>query len=496
MAEAPMRFAERVLRPVARPQSDELPLDLVDFTSPSMGLILAPVPLAARRIAWTIVSLCLACLIAAALIPIDQVVTGPGEVVSLTPTIVLQPFDTAIVRAIKVHEGERVAKGTLLATLDPTLSASDEAQYRAQVRGYGAQVARDQAELDGAIYTAVPGDPDSALQAMIFNQRHAALQAQMDEYDQKIASLKETHDRAVSDAQGYAQRVGIAADVESIRKELERLTVGARLNTLTATDNRLEMARQLQNTLALVQSSEHDIQAQVKDREYYLQNWRAQTTQDLTTAVINLANAQSSLEKALLRHQLVEMRAPQDSVVLTVAKVSVGSVLAPSDQLMTLIPSDAKLQVSANVLGDDIGFVRLGQPVTIKFNTFSFIRYGDGEGTVQSISPDAFVSPNGAGPNSQVGGISAAGTAAGAPVTTAQQQGGAVANSLSAGLNPMSYYRTGISIDKLALKDVPAGFKLLPGLPVSVDVKVGKSTVLSYLLGRAAPEFTEGMREP
>jgi HlyD family secretion protein len=331
---------------------------------------------------------------------------------------------------------------------------------------------------------------------MIFSQRHAALQAQMDEYDQKIASLKETHDRAVSDAQGYAQRVGIAADVEGIRKELERLTVGARLNTLSATDNRLEMARQLQNTLALVQSSLHDLQAQVKDREYYLQNWRAQTTQDLTTNVLNLANAQSSLEKALLRHRLVELRAPHDSVVLSIAKVSVGSVLQPTDQLMTLIPTDAKLQVQANILGNDIGFVRLGQPVTIKFNTFSFVRYGDGLGTVQSISPDAFVSPSGAGPNSGVGGLSAAGTAAGAPVTSAQQQGGAVANSLSAGLNPMTYYRTAISIDKLELKDVPPGFRMLPGLPVAVDVKVGRSTVLSYLLGRAVPNLTEGMREP
>jgi HlyD family secretion protein len=489
------KLADSVIKPANRAEA-ALALELTDFSSPSMALVATPVSLAAKRVSWIVVSLCLACIIAAALIPIDQVVTAPGEVMSLSPTSVMQPFETSIVKSIAVKEGDTVAKGTLLATLDPTFSGSDEEQYREQVRGYGDQVARDQAELDGVVYTATPGDPDSALQAMVFQQRRAALQAQMEEYDQKIASLKETRDRAVSDAQGYAQRVGIAASVEGIRKELERLTVGARLNTLSATDNRLEMARQLQNTLALVQSSEHDLQAQVKDREYYLQNWRAQTTQDLTTNVLNLANAQSSLEKALLRRKLVELRAPEDSVVLTVAKVSVGSVLQPTDQLMTLIPTNAKLQILANILGNDIGFVRLGQPATIKFGTFSFVRYGSGKGTVQSISPDAFVSPGGAGPNSGVGGLSPAGTAAGAPVTTAQQQGGAVANSLSAGLNSMTYYRTGISIDKLDLRDIPAGFRMLPGLPVAVDVKVGKSTVLAYLLGRAVPSFTEGMREP
>jgi HlyD family secretion protein len=160
------------------------------------------------------------------------------------------------------------------------------------------------------------------------------------------------------------------------------------------------------------------------------------------------------------------------------------------------MPVDAKLQVTANVLGSDVGFVRTGQPVTIKFDTFSFVQYGSGEGTVQTISADSFVSPGGTGPSSQVGGLAPAGVGASGQVTSAQQQGGGIANSLSAGMNPMSYYRTGISIDKLNLKGIPANFRLLPGLPVAVDVKVGRNTVLSYLLGRAIPAVSGGLSEP
>jgi HlyD family secretion protein len=43
---------------------------------------------------------------------------------------------------------------------------------------------------------------------------------------------------------------------------------------------------------------------------------------------------------------------------------------------------------------------------------------------------------------------------------------------------------------------VPAGFRLMPGMPVTADIKVGKRTVLAYLLERIIPVTKEGMREP
>jgi len=46
------------------------------------------------------------------------------------------------------------------------------------------------------------------------------------------------------------------------------------------------------------------------------------------------------------------------------------------------------------------------------------------------------------------------------------------------------------------MHDVPGGFRLVPGMPVTSDIKIGKQTVLSYLLGRIAPIAQEGMREP
>ncbi len=48
----------------------------------------------------------------------------------------------------------------------------------------------------------------------------------------------------------------------------------------------------------------------------------------------------------------------------------------------------------------------------------------------------------------------------------------------------------------MKLRNLPAGFRLTPGMPVTADIKVGRRTVLSYLMSRVVPTLTEGMREP
>jgi hemolysin D len=62
--------------------------------------------------------------------------------------------------------------------------------------------------------------------------------------------------------------------------------------------------------------------------------------------------------------------------------------------------------------------------------------------------------------------------------------------------NSRIYYQARISLDQIKLHDVPRGFHLVPGMPVTTDIKVGKRTILSYLFGRLAPMLSEGMREP
>ena len=74
----------------------------------------------------------------------------------------------------------------------------------------------------------------------------------------------------------------------------------------------------------------------------------------------------------------------------SVAKVSVGSVLQSGQQLFTLVPSDSKLEVEANIPGQESGYVHLNDHVAIKFDTFPYSQYGMAFGTVQTVSPSSF----------------------------------------------------------------------------------------------------------
>ena len=56
---------------------------------------------------------------------------------------------------------------------------------------------------------------------------------------------------------------------------------------------------------------------------------------------------------------------------------------------MVIVPSDQPVEVEAMLENKDIGFVRPGQQVEVKVDTFNFTKYGVVHGTVQSISNDA-----------------------------------------------------------------------------------------------------------
>ncbi len=57
------------------------------------------------------------------------------------------------------------------------------------------------------------------------------------------------------------------------------------------------------------------------------------------------------------------------------------------------------------------------------------------------------------------------------------------------------FYRSRISIERVGLHNID-GFRIEPGMPVTVDIMVGKRTVLQYLLELVLPIAHEALREP
>ncbi|MDR3538442.1 MAG: HlyD family type I secretion periplasmic adaptor subunit [Acetobacteraceae bacterium] len=454
---------------VAERHDPALPV-ILEFQSPSSAILNTPIPPIARRISWIIGSMVLAAMAATGMIKVDQVVTAPGRVVSRSATLVVQPLETAIVRSIDVTEGETVHAGQVLARLDPTFAAADLGAMAAQVSTLQAQVSRMQAEVDNKPFTYSGVDPNLTLQAAIFGQRQSEFNYKLEGYRQKADSLVATIRRANSDAAGYRDRLIYAKSLEQMRKDLEQLKVGSKINTLAAMDTRAEVQRNLDGAEQTAEGARRDLAALMAERDGYIQNWHAEIADKLADAAGKLSDARESLNKAQLRRQLVELRADRDATVLTVAKVSEGSVLQSGQQFITLVPADAPLEIEANILGRDDGYLHVGDPVAVKFDTLPYTRYGMGRGLVRTISADSFTAqddqrnPTGSVPMPQ---------GASEP-----------------------YYRARVTLDKLEFHGTPDGFRVVPGMPVTADIKVGQHTILAYFLSKVVPVTQEGMREP
>src|SRR6185437_8361584 len=120
-----------------------------------------------------------------------------GEIVSTTPTEVLQSLDPALIKTINVRVGDRVKAGEVLATLDPTFASADADALQLQVANYDAQIARAEAELAGRAYTPSPAADAAAarygeLQEALFAQRKSQYEEQIRAYDAQIAQYKAT----------------------------------------------------------------------------------------------------------------------------------------------------------------------------------------------------------------------------------------------------------------------------------------------------------------
>lgn len=453
---------------VARDDAAALP-SLLDFHSPTGALSVAPVLFAARGTTWVVCSLVAACFAAAGLIPIDKVVTAQGKVIAENPTSVIQPLETAIVRSIDVREGQLVKRGDLLARLDPTFATADAGALEAQVDSYQSEVDRLNAEAGSQPYRPSVTNQNTLMQSAIFAQRKAETEFKLQNYAQKIASIQSQIQRAMSDVTAYSSRLQIATEVESKRIELEKDKVGSALNRLSATDSKLEVMRGMEGAKAQAVQGARDLAAMQAERDGYVQNQQSAIGKDLTDATRKLSDARENLNKAVLRRRLVEMRAEQDSIVLNVAKVSPGSVLQSGEQLMSLTPADSPLEVEVNIAGADAGFVRQGDPVTIKLDAFPYTQYGGASGTVRIVSPDSFTTS----PDDKKRGVTPGGPQAGP-----------------------TFFIGRVTIEETSLHDTPPGFRLQPGMPATLDVKVGKRTVLDYMLGHVLPVAMDGMREP
>jgi len=434
------------------------------FESETDAIREAPEPWYARATVWTLAGAITLSLLLMGVTRIDRVVSGTGKVVPIKALNVYQALDTSIIRTIDVREGEEVAKGQQLASLDATFATADVRQLQVQIIGLNAQIARDEAQLQNKpLVFPQTADPDvgkyQSLNQAYYDQQVAQYKAQLNSFDAKIKETEATQQKYQTERDAYQSRSDIAKKIEDMRTLLAEHGSGSELNKLISQDQHIDLVRNLDYSNNSLAEAQHTLVSLKADRQAFVQQWQTNLSQDLVTARGSLDSAKALLEKAQKHQDLVHWTAEEPSIVLTVARLSVGSVLKEGDTLLTLMPVATPLEAEASVSSRNVGFVRVGDFCTLKIDAFNYMEHGTANGKVRWISDDAFTTDDD-----------------GKPVEP--------------------YYKVRIALKPIGLHDVPADFRLVPGITLRADIHIGTRPLFTYFFAGILRGSPQAMREP
>ncbi len=224
-----------------------------------------------------------------------------------------------------------------LARLDPTFSGADVQQLQDQIASLDAQIARAEGEQLGhePDFSRGAGASDKqyvALQRRLYTQRVAQYQAQINSFDQKISQTLATIKKSEDDEMRLKQRDLIAKRVDDMRAKLLEKGAGSLLNKLTSEDAQVEMMRQLENSQNSAIEARRQLDLLRADREAFVKSWSTRSSQEIVMARNSRDTAAAQLDKARKHRELVQIVAPDDAVVLTETKLSVGSILKSGER--------------------------------------------------------------------------------------------------------------------------------------------------------------------
>lgn len=349
---------------------------------------------------------------------LDEVATGAGRVVPTSREQTIQSLEGGILSRLEVAQDDLVEPGQVLAQLDPTRSASEVEESASQYRAAQARLARLEAEVAGTRLVFPDALDDytelRAAERRLFETRRNSLAQSLALVDQSLDLIGDELRIAES-----LLEVGAASNVEVLRLRRQKSELA-----LKKSDIRTEYMVQSREELTQTRKEMESLSPVVKGRSFSLDN--------------------------------LTLRAPVRGIVKSVEVSTIGGVVPPGGEIMTIIPLDDQLLIEARISPRDIAFIHPGQRATVKITAYDYAVYGGLEGKVTTISPD-----------------------------TIQDE-----------VQPeVFYYRVFVRTEADSLtSDAGEKFAIVPGMIATVDIHTGKKSVLQYLM-KPLNRASEALRE-
>ena len=428
------------------------------------------------RVLSVSVALFFLCLIIwAAIANVDEVTHAEGSVVGSQRTQTIQNLEGGILRAVLVHEGQIVEKGTVLAQLDNEMAESAYRDAVNKAMENSLAVIRLESEIKG-VRPVFPENVDEWAEKVIGRRVEPALLGRVNQIvqDQENAwnSRRDQLNAEIDVLQSqYVQRLHDVEELTARKVQLDRsleLSIEQR-NTAYALVQRNNFSKieylgmqqrvvELQGQIDSLAATIPKGKAAADEAKQRIASRRAEQIAAVTDEINKRRQELNSLRESLSagrdRVTRTELRAPVRSTVKQIYISTVGGVVKPGEPIMDLVPLDDTLVVEAKVKPQDVAFLRPGQDVMVKVSAYDFSIYGGLEGKLESISADTIEDKRGE-----------------------------------------HFYLVKVRTQKNAIVYHNESLPIIPGMVVTADILIGKKTVLDYLLKPILKAKQNALRE-
>lgn len=257
------------------------------------------------------------------------------------------------------------------------------------------------------------------------------------------------------------------AEWESKLNELNLLKAQKEISEAELATEEWQLKMEEESLSAQIRGAEQDIGAQeIKDaqaRETLEQviaaNLSLYTENEKNVREVMVANnaqiasVEADLQRVEEARKQETLVSPVNGTVQAIAVSTIGAVVTPAQAVITIVPEGTNLIIEAALPNKDIGFVHVGQTAAIKFDTFSFQKYGTVRGEIIQVSPDAI----------------------------ADEQRGLV-------------YKIKVSLSKDSINVEGEDVLISPGMEGTVEVVTGRRRVIEFFLEPIVEHFDEGLK--
>ena len=391
-----------------------------------------------------------------ALTPVDEVVQATGETEPEGEVIVIQHSDGGAVKALHVQESQRVRAGDVLIEFDPISVDLEIEKLTAQRDEVLLSLRREQAVRQDAQFEI----DQSADPAQIFEQTQlndAQLSQRRAQIETQRALIEEADARidAIIRQIPPAERIKTEADANRVTIEdafQKGFVIRERYTRTVNEANEAEIRlSKLRSDLVVQKRAKRTAESRLEE---LIASQRAEALSHSAALLSELAGLEAAIADLEGRKERMTVRTAVDGFVTQLRSHHAGAVLAPGSEIMRIVPEDQPLVVEARVHPRDIGRIKPDQQVTIRVSAYDYARYGSITGVIDDVSPTSIVDENGE-----------------------------------------PYYQLEVTPDKQYFGRVEWGAVLLPGMPVDIDIKKGKRSLLSYVTKPIVRGWSEAFHE-